>query len=287
MTIERPMFPPREESSAKIINFKSWNKPQPAAKSRSSTKTLTGLPPRESSREERSHQIGDGLTETCKNFRLRESRRDVWRTADARRDYWHARLKFEDAIASVQNHDTPEGRSHPPHDHDDRWEILATYREAFARQLLTPAPDTAAIAWKRAALNTGKHQYTGITIERLERAIASDVEFLATHPTRRSNSEAMARSREFKDAMRQRIRDIAASRDLSDEEIKPVLRLKHREIGEFTEKHGVNLQWLLEGRGRIFQKDQQDLAAVVTTMPMADQQAIRATIREILQERDQ
>jgi ribosomal 50S subunit-associated protein YjgA (DUF615 family) len=97
----------------------------------------------------------------------------------------------------------------------------------------------------------------------------------------------MARSREFKDAMRQRIRDIAASRDLSDEEIKPVLRLKHREIAEFTEKHGVNLGWLLEGKGRIFQKDQQDLAAVVATMPEADQQVIRATIREILQERDQ
>jgi hypothetical protein len=58
-----------------------------------------------------------------------------------------------------------------------------------------------------------------------------------------------------KDAMRQRIRDIAASRDLSDEEIKPVLKLKHHEIAEFTEKHGVNLEWLLEGKGRIFEKD--------------------------------
>jgi two-component system, NarL family, invasion response regulator UvrY len=33
---------------------------------------------------------------------------------------------------------------------------------------------------------------------------------------RQSNSEAIARRREFKDAMRQRIRDIAASRDLSE-----------------------------------------------------------------------
>jgi hypothetical protein len=73
----------------------------------------------------------------------------------------------------------------------------------------------------------------------------------------------------------------------SDEEIKPVLKLKHEEVGRFTEKHGVNLGWLLEGKGHIFKKDQQKLAAVVATMPMADQQAIRATIREILQERDQ
>jgi hypothetical protein len=96
--------------------------------------------------------------------------------------------------------------------------------------------------------------------------------------------------------MRQRIREIAASRDLSDEEIKPALRLKHQEIGEFTEKHGVNLEWLLEGKGRIFKKDPitlnpnmtgSEFAAVVTTLPMADQQMITAMVHEILQERDQ
>jgi hypothetical protein len=106
----------------------------------------------------------------------------------------------------------------------------------------------------------------------------------------------MAHRREFKDAMRQRISDIAASRDLSDEEIKPVLKLKHHEIGEFTEKHGINVEWLLEGRGRIFEKDPirlspnstgAEFAAVVRTMPMADQRAIGAMVREIVQERDQ
>jgi hypothetical protein len=52
--------------------------------------------------------------------------------------------------------------------------------------------------------------------------------------------------------MRQRIKDVAASRNLSDEEIRPVLRLKHQEIGRFCEARGVNLGWLLEGEGRIF-----------------------------------
>ena len=92
------------------------------------------------------------------------------------------------------------------------------------------------------------------------------------------------------------LRDIAASRDLSDEEIKPVLKLNHHEIAEFTEKHGVNLEWLLEGRGRIFKKDPirpgsnstgAEFAAVVATMPLADQQAIRTMVREIVQERNQ
>jgi hypothetical protein len=100
----------------------------------------------------------------------------------------------------------------------------------------------------------------------------------------------MAHRREFKEAMRQRIRDIAASRDLSDEEIKPFLKLKHHEIAEFTEKHGVNVEWLLEGKGRIFEKDPIRLspnstgaqfAAVVATLPMADQQAIGAVVRDL------
>jgi hypothetical protein len=102
----------------------------------------------------------------------------------------------------------------------------------------------------------GQHEHTDIKTERVERTIADDVAFLAAHPTRRSNSETMARRREFKEAMRQRIRDIAASRDLSDEEIKPVLKLKHHEIAEFTEKHGVNVEWLLEGRGASSRKTQ-------------------------------
>lgn len=67
-------------------------------------------------------------------------------------------------------------------------------------------------------------------------------------PPRRTKTEALEHRREFKAAMRQRIRDIAASRDLSDEEIKPALTLKHHEIAKFTDEHGVNLEWLLEGR---------------------------------------
>ncbi len=159
-----------------------------------------------------------------------------------------------------------------------------------------PAPNVAAVAWKRAKFSGSDFRYLPVKPDRIERVIADDEAFLAAHPVRRSNSEAMAHRREFKEAMRQRIRGIAASRDLSDEEIRPVLKLKHHEIANFTEVHGVNVEWLLEGKGRIFKKDPirlspnmtgGELAAVVATMPMADQQAIRATIREILQERDQ
>jgi hypothetical protein len=297
MTIERPMFPPRADAavSCEIIQFSAIAGLSKKDRKQIARAAILGRPSRV---EIEQVQPGrdEGETITLRNKHLRDARKDAWRKADSIRSYWHARLKFEDAISSAQNHGAAEGDAHPPHNPDDRWTILANYRQAIAQQLLTPAPDTAAIAWKKAALAGGQHEYTGVKSERIERAIADDLAFLAAHPVRRSNSETMARRCEFKEAMRQRIRDIAASRDLSDEEIKPALTLKHHEIANFTEKHGVNLEWLLEGKGRIFKKDPirlspimtgDEFAAVVTTMPMADQQAIGAMLRDLSQERDQ
>ncbi len=60
------------------------------------------------------------------------------------------------------------------------------------------------------------------------------------------------------------------------------MTLRHHEIAKFPEKHGVNLEWLLEGKGRIFEKDPisrlspnmtgNEFAALVSTLPMADQE---------------
>jgi len=95
-------------------------------------------------------------------------------------------------------------------------------------------------------------------------------------------------------AMRRRIRDVAASRDLSGEEIKPALTLKHQDIARFSERHGVNIEWLLEGKGRIFKNDSitlspnmtgSEFAAVVRTLPADGQRTIEAKISEILEER--
>src|ERR1019366_8901716 len=197
---------------------------------------------------------GSSLSATAKNGRVRVDRREAWQMAEAARHYWEVRLKFEDQIRHVQKMGMSEGRSHPALEWDDRWPLLDKWRAAIAKQLLTAAPDAAAVKWKQATLANGGSKRAGLSPERVERAIADDLAFLAAHPVRRSNSEAMARSREFKEAMRRRIRDIAATRDLSDDEIRPVLRLKHSEIGEFCRKHGVSLQWLLEGAGPIFKK---------------------------------
>jgi hypothetical protein len=253
------------------------------------------LTPRQRRREGKP-DLPPPATETAKNARIRIERRDAWWLAERVSEYWRTRLDWHSALGTAQQYGIADSTSFPSAENESRFGLVDTWREAVVKQLLTPAPDGAAVTWKRAQLAGRGFSHLPTKAERIERVIAEDLAFLAAHPTRRSNSEAMARSREFKEAMRQRIREIAASRDLSDEEIKPALRLKHQEIAEFTEKHGVNLEWLLEGRGRIFKKDPirlgpnmtgGEFAAVVTTMPMADQQAISTMLRELVQERDQ
>jgi hypothetical protein len=93
----------------------------------------------------------DGLTETCKNQRLRKGRHDNWRRANTIREYWSASLKMMDAIKRVQHGNMPEGNLHPEYKPADRWALIAKWRVAIVRQLLTPAPTAAEITWKRAA----------------------------------------------------------------------------------------------------------------------------------------
>jgi hypothetical protein len=176
--------------------------------------------------------------------------------AEAATRYWRLRIDFQSAVSFGQRMGVPEALSHRADPEErDRVFMVEKYRAAFVKQLLTPAWDAASVKWKQTALTRrNEYDYASVKKKRIERAIADDLAFLAAHPTRRGiDSETVSRRRAFKEAMRQRIRDIAASRDLSDEEIKPVLRLKHRDIGEFAEKHGVNLAWLIEGKGRLFE----------------------------------
>ena len=191
-------------------------------------------------------------TETAKNSRIRIARRDAWWHARRVADYWRARLDWWSALGTAQHYGIADSASFPSAENENRFGLVGKWREAVAKKLLTPAPDLAAITWKRAKLESNDFPHLPIKKERVERAIADDVEFLAAHPTRRSNSEVFAHRREFKAAMRQRIRDVAASREISDEEIKPVLKLKHHEIARFSEAHGVNIGWLLEGEGPMF-----------------------------------
>jgi hypothetical protein len=70
---------------------------------------------------------------------------------------------------------------------------------------------------------------------------------------RKTNAEAMKERREVHEAIRGRIRDFTAARDLSAEDIKPAMTLKHFELATFAETYSVSVEWLLTGKGRIGQ----------------------------------
>jgi len=78
------------------------------------------------------------------------------------------------------------GDSHqfPSADGEDRFALVDLWRAALVQQMLTPAPDVAAVLWKRAKLRAEGWRHTDVKPERLQRAIDADVEWLEAHPTR-------------------------------------------------------------------------------------------------------
>jgi hypothetical protein len=192
---------------------------------------------------------------TAINSDLRKERRDAWWHADRVADYWRARLDWCSALSIAQQHGIGDSASFPSPENESRYGLVEKCREAVAKKLLTPAPDLGAITWKRSQLRSSGFAHLPIKKERAERVIAEDVAFLAAHPTRKSapmSNERKEERHKFKEAMRQRIREIAAARNLSDEDIEPTLKLKHEEIGRFCLAHGVSIGWLLEGEGDVF-----------------------------------
>jgi hypothetical protein len=141
--------------------------------------------PRE--RRIRERQEAPALTETGRNSRLRIARREAWREAEADTRYWQAKMDFGHACEMAQRHGVQDSFSYNLPDHG---KAVREWREALMRQLLTPAPDTGSINWKRKAFAQNQHRFTDTKPERIERAIADDEAFLAAHPVRQSRSGA-------------------------------------------------------------------------------------------------
>jgi hypothetical protein len=112
-------------------------------------------------------------------------------------DYWRARLNWSSALPTAQQYNVADANSYPKCDDygKDRILLVDLWRTALVKQMLTPAPDVAAIAWKRAQLRAENYLYTPVKPERLQRAIDADVEWLAAQPTRKSIAAARQSSK--------------------------------------------------------------------------------------------
>jgi hypothetical protein len=95
-------------------------------------------------------------------------------------------LRLTDAAHIAERYCLKEARAF---DYERRSFVLESYRDALGRQLLTPAPDVAAVIWKRQHKN---ESCLDIELADIEKAIAEDVAFLEAHPTRKARSPAPA-----------------------------------------------------------------------------------------------
>jgi hypothetical protein len=144
------------------------------------------LTPRQQRREGKP-ELPPPATETAKNSRIRIARRDAWWRACRVSKYWRARLDWYHVLSISQQYGIADSASFPSAE-NERWlGLVDTWREAVAKQLLTPAPDLGAVSWKRAQLKSSDFSYLPIKAPRVERAIADDIAFLAAHPVRRSS----------------------------------------------------------------------------------------------------
>jgi hypothetical protein len=126
-----------------------------------------------------------GMTITGRNSRLRLERKKAWRAADRLTRWWRARVDWQFALEVAQMYDIGDSKTYASVVHGERFVLVDLWRAAIVTQILTPAPDLGAVAWKRTALKRGDHHHVAIPPEALHKAIAEDEQWLKDHPTRR------------------------------------------------------------------------------------------------------
>jgi hypothetical protein len=124
-------------------------------------------------------------TITGENSRLRSDRRDVWREADAVMGYWLAAMKMHTAISILQNFGAVEVERYPFIEPESHGDLVKKYRLAWSNLMLTPAPGSNQVRWKKMQLIAQNYEFTGLKPERIEQAIDAGEEWLKAHPVRK------------------------------------------------------------------------------------------------------
>jgi hypothetical protein len=193
MDVHGPMLP-RAPEQCRVIQFSSIGRKPEAAQQRGAIDSY--LEKRRAKREAKLLELTtspEKLTVTCKNARLRLSRRDAWRSAERLTNYLAACMNWNHALQTAQRFDVADANTFAAVDSTQPFAFVTQWRTAVVKQMLTPSPDASAVAWKRSQLRQEQWRYVITSSEKLERAIAADVQWLQDHPTRRrSNDEGGA-----------------------------------------------------------------------------------------------
>jgi hypothetical protein len=162
------------------------------------------------------------------------------------------------AIGRVKMNKVAESDLHPEHIQHECNQFVAFWRAAKRVLLLTPAPDRQAVEWKQRKLKGDKGlRYCSIKPGELERAIAKDIAWLKAHPTRlrpagqkgeaHMNPKEKEERRAFNEAMRARLKLVAAERNVPDDQMKWIGRLRHDDLVTFVHKHNLSWAWVFCG----------------------------------------
>jgi hypothetical protein len=131
-----------------------------------------------------SHHLEARIPELLSLQEQRAARRDAWRNADTRTDYFWALIRWCETVHVAQREGIEEalrfGSKRFALDGALRISAVRKWREALNLQLLTPAPDLAAVKWKQSNFERS----IGLGLRTIERAIADDLAWLEKYPAR-------------------------------------------------------------------------------------------------------
>lgn len=122
------------------------------------------------------------LTDTHYNSLARNSLREAWDKARLTTDYFQAKhaLIFAEMIYKIRVVGCSDVKEHAYE--QERLDIVDQLRAAVAVQIMTPAPDLAAVDWKKRKVKDKLVRYGSLTTEQIMARIAEDEAFLAAHP---------------------------------------------------------------------------------------------------------
>lgn len=121
----------------------------------------------------------EAVVDTHYNSLVRRTRKDAWRRARAKSEYYEGLHQAASALDYYCGTGVEQPVALPC-----VTECVRLYRQAVADQMLTPCEQQKDVAWKRRQLS--RHQnywYFPVERDRVERSIAEDEAFLTAHPT--------------------------------------------------------------------------------------------------------
>jgi hypothetical protein len=112
-----------------------------------------------------------------------DARRQAWRKATAAFRLAEASLEWRDALCVAQRNELPDALALKRMEFFDpeRQEAANLMSGALGAVLLTPAPDMAAVEWKRKAI---RRRMVDLSVEQLDKSIEADLDWLAKNPAK-------------------------------------------------------------------------------------------------------